>query len=232
MKSKLIIFILVIGLVSTQALGNMSTYSFYRITNNAPDPDGDIGGQFLLDVTELSNPGEILFTIRNVGPFQSSIRSIYFDDGTLLYLASVVNGPGVEFVRDEDGKVSPIDLPGWDQLDPEFDTTSYYGIDFSADATPGNINGVNPGEWVQIKFLLQYEAGYSGVINALSMPNDPINGLRVGLHVGSLGPDGDYSDSYVNNFEQNTILIPAPGAILLGGIGVSLVGWLRKRRVL
>jgi hypothetical protein len=71
--------------------------------------------QFSVEISDQGG-GTIRFHFRNSGLAESAISEIYFDDGSLLALASVIDGPGVDF---EQG-ANPPDLPGGENAVPPF----------------------------------------------------------------------------------------------------------------
>jgi len=191
------------------------TYGFYHVVEPGDGAtelaDGAIGeAQLFVTVSDPCN-SQVLFTFTNTGPKASSITDVYFDDGSLLSIASIDNSdPGVSF----SSPASPPNLPGGNNVSPPFVTTPGFSADSDPPVQP---KGVNPGESLGILFNLQDSRTFNDVINEL---NDTT--LRIGIHV--QGFDSGGSESFVN--------IPAPGALLLASIGLTLVGWIRRREVL
>ena len=75
---------------------------------------------------------------------------------------------------------------------------------------------------------------YDPSMNLLANLTNPGTGVQK-ISISGLGPLGYV---YFNSIgdgagaDIDNLVIPAPGAILLGGIGAGLVGWLRRRRTL
>ncbi len=197
----------VCGLACTGAAWAGTTYSFRAITaNNLADVA--VGkAQLFVDV-EAAGPNQALFTFRNVGPAAASITDVYFDDGTLLGIAALIDrdensgDPGVDFSQ----LASPPNLPGGNALTPAFETTA----GFLADSDPPVMhNGVNPGESLGVLFDLKSGGTIDDVLAELQSGQ-----LRIGVHV--QGFDSGGSESFVNAV---VVPLPAPLALAVAGLG-------------
>lgn len=171
--------------------------------------------QFTMDVTDqqLSGSlltGQALFVFRNSGPSASSITDLYFDDGTLLSIATVQNSSGVNFSQG----ASPGNLPGGNGMAIPFQTTAGFSADSNPPTQP---NGVNPGEFVSVLFNLVQGQSFSSLIDALNGTIVDGNGapaLRVGLH--AQGFSNGNSAAFVNS----PTAVPLPGAAGLMFLGL------------
>lgn len=218
--TKAIVAVVVVGLVVSMPVGALaSVYSFSRITSNSID---NVATQLLVEVAAVGDT-QVSFKFSNSGPIASSITDVYFDDGALLGIASIVNGTGVAFST----PATPPDLPGGGGVG--FITTA----GFSADSNPpAESNGVNPGEWVVIVFNLISEPEpmeFADVINAIENPTEDLR-LTIGVHVQAIGTGGT-SDSFITpEPPEPGPTVPEPTSLAVWGLGLAAVAFYRRRR--
>ena len=115
--------------------------------------------------------------------------------------------------------------------------TDFAWTDYHIDVTmtkPFSIVGVvSPPDWTwAITPPAPSVAGYLGTVDYYAGTNIPIGGSGTFGLVVSFAGSVQFSLEQIPTGEPAAVPVPIPGALLLGGVGVGCVGWMRRRKSL
>lgn len=196
-----------------------ATLDFVCTTNNTGVCSTNIAPYFSVDLNDLGgNQVELIFFNNMPSGTTGRIKTAFIDEGATDWFSSfiVVPTPGTSFSTSLGGN-----LPGGAPFS--------FSSDHQAHKVGAAANGVDRLETLNLVGTLNAGRSYQQLIDSLTGSPSDTAGLRVGLHIISIGLNGrDFSDSLISFRPDDGSQVPEPTTFALAGAALAALGLYRR----